>query len=381
MQHIRTAAPRRTGTGRRRRPPRHRRYLPAVLPAAAVLTAAVVTIAVLVRPAGHAHAAPAALYARIRAFTAPRPAGIWPFVSSVAFSPDGQTLATGLTTETPAGPDNSGATYLWNVRTGRRLVTMTSAGGPEAFSPRGATLAAAGGLGDERLSRWDTATRKLTRGPDDDQDGGIDGAVFSPDGRLLAAALSSGVIDLWNAATWKSLRLIGGPGPSVSTSAAFTPDGRTLVTGENNDRVFLWNWATGHLITQLKCPGNLQTTAVAVTGATIAAGDQNGGICLWDTATRRRIAVLADRHSYGVDAVAFSPDGKTMATGDSNGHIYLWKLPAGTLTARLTDPRGPVTSQLAGEQRTAVSSIAFSPDGDTLATSDTDGSAYLWRVR
>jgi serine/threonine-protein kinase len=374
------APPKRTGTGRRRRPPRHRRYVPIVLPATAVLAAAAVTIAVLVPAGGHPRAA---LYSRIRAFTAPRPAGIWPFVSSVAFSPGGQTLATGLTTETSAGPDNSGATYLWNVRTGRRLATITSAGGPEAFSPDGATLAAAGGLGDQRLSRWDTATRTLARGPDDNQDAAIDSAVFSPNGKLLATALSSGVIDLWNSATWKSLRLIGGPGLSVSTAVAFTPDGRTLVTGEDTDRVFLWNWATGHLISQLKCPGNLQITAVAVSGngATIAASDQNGGTCLWDTSSRRRSAVLTDPHSYGVDSVAFSPDGKMLATGDSNGHVYLWKLPAGTLTARLTNPRGQVTSGLEGEERTAVSSIAFSPGGDTLAASDTNGSAYLWRVR
>jgi WD40 repeat protein len=374
---------RRAGARRRRSSSRRKRY---ILAATAVLAAAAVTVGVLVKPAG-----PPALYVQIRAFTAPRPAGLWPFVSSVAFSPDGRTLATGLTTETLAGPDNSGTTYLWNVRTGKRLVTMASAGGPEAFSPNGRTLAAAGEvtapaeggeLPNGRLSLWDIPAGQQTHIPDANQDAGIDGTAFSPDGKVLAANLNSGIVYLWTADPWRGLRILGGPGAATSTSVAFTPNGRTIVTGEDQDRVFLWNWATGRRIATLRCPGDMLITSVAVSrnGATIAASDQNGRTFLWDTAARSLTATLTDPHSFGVDAVAFSPDGKMLATGDSNGKTYLWNLPAGTLAATLTNPRGPVTSQLTGENRTAVFSVAFSPDGNTLVTSDTNGSAYLWRV-
>ncbi len=60
-------------------------------------------------------------------------------------------------------------------------------------------------------------------------------------------------------------------------------------------------------------------------GGVIAAGDQNGQLFIWNTATRER-TVLTDPRSYGVDAVAFSPDGRMLATGDGNGKTYLWRV-------------------------------------------------------
>jgi WD40 repeat protein len=98
-------------------------------------------------------------------------------------------------------------------------------------------------------------------------------------------------------------------------------------------------------------------------------------------ATGSRIGTITDPRSYGVDVVAFSPDGSLLATGDSNGRTYLWNLPSRTLAGTLVNPYDPVTSLLPGEARTSVLSVAFSPDGKTLATSDTNGHAYLWRVR
>jgi WD40 repeat protein len=117
----------------------------------------------------------------------------------------------------------------------------------------------------------------------------------------------------------------------------------------------------------------------------IAGGGAGGWIFLWNLVSGGR-TIITNPHSYGVDTVAFSRDGTMLAAGDSNGRIYLWSLSAGKLTARkpvatLVNPGGPVTSLLTGENRTAVFSVAFSPDGTMLATSDTNGSAYLWHVR
>jgi WD40 repeat protein len=167
------------------------------------------------------------------------------------------------------------------------------------------------------------------------------------------------------------------------TSVAFAPDGATLATGDGGGSSYLWDAATGRRVATLADSDSdgVYSIAFSPDGARLAAADHNGSSYLWNAVTGRLIATLTDPGSQSLNSVAFSPDGKMLATGDSNGHVYLWKLPGGTLTARLTNPRGQVTSQLEGEERTAVSSIAFSPGGNTLATSDTNGSAYLWRVR
>jgi WD40 repeat protein len=228
-------------------------------------------------------------------------------------------------------------------------------------------------------------TKKRTRVLNDNTGSQIDDEAFSPDGKVLACNESAGFVYLWDTATWKG-HILGGPDPSgadLTTAVTFTPSGKSIVTSANDDRVLLWDRATGRVFDTLRgTSGNVLMTSVAVSkdGRVIAAGDQDGKVYLWGADTKRLIAAFADPHSYGVDSVAFSPNGKLLATGDSNGRTYVWNVPSGTLAGSLPNPGGKVSSQLLGEQRTAVYSVAFSPDGTTLATSDTNGSAYLWRV-
>jgi WD40 repeat protein len=73
-------------------------------------------------------------------------------------------------------------------------------------------------------------------------------------------------------------------------------------------------------------------------------------------------------HTWPVLSVAFSPDGRTLATGSGDASVRLWEIATGRRTAKLTDHTWPVLS------------VVFAPDGRTLATSSGDDTVRLWLV-
>jgi len=238
----RPAAADRPSTGRPASPSRRRRTTLITLAGAAILACAAVAAHALLKPASSA--AGPALFTRIRAFSPPAPPGLWPFVSSVAFSPDGKTLAVGLTNETSASPANSGTASLWDVATGKRMASLESGGGAEAFNSGAAMLATVGGFGNSYTSLWDTATGKRVGILDDHQGTSVESIAFRPGGKMLAANDSNGIIYLWSVPARRVLRNLVQTF-SATTSVAFSPNGKTLATGLGNNQVFLWNPDTG----------------------------------------------------------------------------------------------------------------------------------------
>jgi len=287
---------------------------------------------------------------------------------SVAFSRDGNTLATG---------NYDGSTYLWRIATGRVTAILAdpdSAGVTSvAFSPDGKTLAA-GDVGG-RTFLWDINTGRqiaaLAGVLKHAQRAGVASVAFSPDGKTVAAGGSGGSTHLWNVATGRVTVILADLDSVSVASVAFSPDGKTVAAGEPGGRTCLWDLATGRAAAILADPDSAGVASVAFSpdGKVLAAGNYHGHTYLWNVAAGHLAAALADPGSVGVYSVAFSPDGKTLATGDSGGSTYLWDVAAGQVVAALADP-GSV----------GVYSVAFSPDGMTLATSDYDGGIYLWHL-
>jgi WD40 repeat protein len=309
-----------------------------------------------------------------RAFGPPQAGSL----SSLAFSPDGKTLSAGATGG-QAGPGANGITYLWNPRTGNQIEKFSPGGGAEAFSPDGTMLATAGGSGNTSTYLWrvNPQHRIATLS---DQRVGVEAVAFSASGRKLAVNGADGTVHVWTLPLARgAVPAAVSPGTVDSDAVAFSPQGLTLAMGGSDGQVYLWDAATGTTST-VPIPATSPITAVAFSphGQSVAAGGRDGVTYISDLAGHGSFA-LSDPDGAGINSLAFSPDGKWLATGGANGQTYLWNLRARKLGQTLANPKIPGRAGSAGSG-TEVLSVAFDPDGTTLATTDTNGHAYLWKV-
>ena len=291
--------------------------------------------------------------------------GGWGLEISLAFSPDGATLVTGLWI---------GAISLWDVATKKNATTLEAMGGVYslAFSPDGAILAT--GSGDGAVKLWDVATKKNIATLK--ATGFIYSLTFSPDGATLASGSGDGAVKLWDVTkkaqivTLEEPRLEGYvyPGPAA---LAFSPDGATLASGSGDGAVKLWDVATKKNITTLEATKftyeYVYSLAFSPDGAILVTGSGDGAVKLWDVATKKNIATLKGHRKYRRVSLAFSPDGAILVTGSGDGAVKLWDVATKKNIATFGATGG-------------ISSVAFSSDGSILATGSTGDVVQLWDV-
>jgi WD40 repeat protein len=268
---------------------------------------------------------------------------------------------------------------------------LPSGGGAEAFSPTGTMLATAGGQHNSVTSLWSLLGRSANKIAtlNDHEGSTVESVSFSPNGKLLATNDRNGVVNLWQLPHGPRTMSVSSPGtvsppggPNLD-AVAFSPRGTTLAMGGSDGQVYQFNtdtYTNGHT---LGTPDGSGVTSLAYShnGALLAASEMDGVTYVWNLASGSRIA-LDDPDDSVIESVAFSPDGQWLATGNANGNTYLWNMAAKKDKSKpartLVNPKDPGHTPVAGN---AVFSVAFGPDGSTLATTDTNGHIYLWPVR
>ncbi len=308
---------------------------------------------------------------------------------SVAFSPDGRTVAAGRV-------DSPGAVVsLCDVATQQERATIT---GPitesctVAFSPDGKNLAV--GL-DRAIKFYDpeTAQERTQSVVEDVTDCGC--WAFSADGRRLAAATATGDLIVWDFGSGRRLETVGVTAPTLR-GIAVSPDGKRVASlsdgpmvchrigggffgfgargwacGPDHGIVRLFDVASGQERATLKHEGTVDSVSISPDGKLLASG---GGLTakVWDIATGHVCTIIRAESGLGVDYVSFSPDGRTLAVGigsldsrSQNSEVRLWDM-----------SRGRVRAVLRGEMG-EVHSLAFAPDGKVLVTGSGEA-VVLW---
>ena len=233
-------------------------------------------------------------------------------VRAVAVSPDGVILAS----------EHDGLVKLWEVATGTHTATLEGQQGPDsryrsiAFSPDGKTLAVVSGGSTAML--WDVGTG--ANYADLDHDDPVTSVAFSPDGTSLATSARR-VVTLWDPATGAPTAVLEGHTYWVG-AVAFSPDGTTLASLSGAyGLVRLWDVETQRTVATIENTIGGRAMAFSRDGATLVCAS-GYLVNLWDVGTKVRIDSLA--HGDWVRVVAFSPDGKTLATGTRRKGLELW---------------------------------------------------------
>lgn len=294
-------------------------------------------------------------------------------------------------------------TTLWSA--GDYYDTITSV----AFTPDGNTVATGSDAADNVIRFYNTETGQAYKSIDTPENWHI---VFTPDGKTLISGGQS-TVKFWDFATGDEFKTITGISISLR-SLILSPYGKTFVTGGLDNIIKFWDAVTGDCLKTVEIKGFCWFNTFSPDGRYLATGG-NSDIQVIDTSNYEIILTLKgyifdpmNTANNDTFAAVFTPDGKYLITGGADDTIRFWEIPSGNLV-RTLDKQDAVIKEMvvtpdgnflmagsyidlaifdmqSGSNIKTIPGIketcamAISPDGRTMATGGVDMILRLWKI-
>jgi WD40 repeat protein/tRNA A-37 threonylcarbamoyl transferase component Bud32 len=281
------------------------------------------------------------------------------FVTCVAISPNGETVASGCW---------DGSIHLWDLASGQILTTFSVKKGTinsVAISGDGRFLAAGNSSGPARLCELSSGKVVASFNGEEPR------VSFSPLGALLAVSTGADTghggdypsVMIWDCARNLEIRTLRESG----SRAAFSADGKRIATGSFDGAIKIWDTMRDDVRQTITNSGSVVSMGLSPDGAQLVASNQKGEVILWDVATGQRRILVASGGPQ-VWNVVFSPDGRTIATASADHTVELWDVLSRSNKGRLRGHGGEVQA------------VAFLPDGKRLVTASNDETVRIWNA-